>query len=81
VKEHLELRLQETLEEAKRHHNSYISIRDQYNNFIEGRVNQMVEACLKNPKKQADPSYSIKSNKAKADIIQTLKVNLEAQQE
>lgn len=75
--EHLEIRLKETLEEAKRHYQSYISIRDQYNVFIEGRVNAMVESCLKN-NKQSDPSYSIKSNKAKSDMIQTYKVNLEA---
>ena len=43
MKEHLELRLTETLNEAKRHYESFINIRDQYNTFVDGRVNQMVE--------------------------------------
>ena len=30
----MELRLQETLGEAKRHYNSYVDIREQYNSFV-----------------------------------------------
>ena len=63
-----------------RHYNSFISIRDQYNDFVQGRVNQMVEQCQKSNRAN-DPTNSVKANKAKADIIQTLKVTLEAQQQ
>ena len=42
----MELRLNETLAEAKRHHQSYIDIRDQYNNYIEGRINIMYQKLL-----------------------------------
>lgn len=35
----MELRLQETLAEAKRHYNSYVDIREQYNSFVQGRIN------------------------------------------
>ena len=42
-KEMMEKRLSETLQEAKRHYTSYIEIRDQYNNFVEGRINKMIE--------------------------------------
>ena len=83
VSEHYELRLKETLEEAKRHYESYIAIRDQYNSFLQGRINLMMETCLNgaNIGNKSDPALSIKANKAKADAIQQMKVNLEAQQE
>lgn len=77
----MELRLSETMAEAKRHYQSYVDIRSQYNSFIEGRINQMVEHCKNNNAKDTPGMNSIKSQKAKADIIQTLKVNLEAQDE
>ena len=38
-KDYMELRLQETLAEARRHHQSYMDIREQYNSFVEGRIN------------------------------------------
>ena len=41
MKEYMELRLQETLAEAKRHYQSYVDIREQYNQFVSGRINQM----------------------------------------
>ena len=41
MKEYMELRLQETLAEAKRHYQSYVDIREQYNSFVSGRINQM----------------------------------------
>ena len=41
----------------------------------------MVDHCKNNPSKDTPGMNSIKSQKAKADIIQTLKVNLEAQDE
>ena len=44
----MEKRLSETLEEAKRHYQSYIDIRDQYNNFVEGRINKMIEQSMNN---------------------------------
>lgn len=74
----MEVRLQETMAEAKRHHQSYLDMRQQYNNFVESRLNQMVDHC-KNSAAHETPSNSIKSNKIKSDLIQTLKVNLEAQ--
>jgi len=80
-KEQMELRLSETMAEAKRHYQSYVDIRSQYNSFVEGRINQMVDHCKNNPSKDTPGMNSIKSQKAKADIIQTLKVNLEAQDE
>lgn len=79
VKEHLELRLKETLEEAKRHYSSYIKIRDEYNSFLESRINTVVEACTK--LKPNDPTNSVKASKAKADLIQMMRANLEAQQQ
>ena len=36
-----ELRLEETMKESKRHHNNYVELRNQFNNFLEGRINQM----------------------------------------
>lgn len=48
VKDHLELRLQETLEEAKRHYQNYTSMRDEHNRFLESRLNKLVEVCLQN---------------------------------
>jgi len=41
----MELRLQETMAEAKRHYQSYMDIRQQYNAFVEGRLNQMIDHC------------------------------------
>lgn len=41
----------------------------------------MVEHCKNNSSKETPGVNSIKSQKVKADIIQTLKVNLEAQEE
>jgi hypothetical protein len=77
----MELRLSETMAEAKRHYQSYMEIRSQYNNFIEGRINKMVDHCKNSANKDTPQMNSIKSTKVKADIIQTLKVNLEAQDE
>lgn len=37
----MDLRLQETLAEAKRHYQSYMDIREQYNTFVDGRLNRM----------------------------------------
>ena len=39
----------------------------------------MVEHCKNNTSKDTPQMNSLKTNKVKADIIQTLKVNLEAQ--
>jgi hypothetical protein len=39
----------------------------------------MIDHCKNSKSAQETPSNSIKSNKIKADLIQTLKVNLEAQ--
>lgn len=61
----MEMRLSETMAEAKRHHQSYMDIRQQYNSFLEGRLNQMIDHC----KSTDTPSSSIKSNKIKADLI------------
>ena len=38
--EYLNLRLEETMNEAKRHFSNYISVRDTYNAFLESRLNQ-----------------------------------------
>ena len=70
----MELRLAETLAEAKRHYESYMDIRDQYNAFLEGRINQLSDIMLC---KQNNPKLSpIKQQKTYQDAIQTLKVNL-----
>ena len=37
----MELRLSETMAEAQRHYKSYQDIREQYNNFVEGRLNTL----------------------------------------
>jgi hypothetical protein len=68
IKLHLEARLKETLEEAKRHYESYMTMRDQYNQFVEGRINQMVEKCMS--KDQKEVINSVKQNKLKSDVIQ-----------
>ena len=39
----MEVRLQETMSEAKRHYQSYMDIREQYNRFVEGRLNIMIK--------------------------------------
>ena len=76
----MELRLNETLAEAKRHYHSFVDIRNQYNNFIEGRINLMVEH-IKKGDASSTKSQSIKVQKLNADLQQTLKVNLEAQEQ
>ena len=53
IKEYMELRLQETLAEAKRHYNSYVDIREQYNSFVQGRINQTFNSVYE---KQAQKS-------------------------
>jgi hypothetical protein len=45
-KEYMEARLAETMAEARRHHQSYIEIREQYNAFIDGRINSMINTVL-----------------------------------
>jgi len=35
----MDLRLQETMAEAKRHYSTYMDMREQYNSFVEGRLN------------------------------------------
>jgi hypothetical protein len=37
--EYLQQRLEETMIEAKRHFQNYISVRNMYNNFLESRLN------------------------------------------
>lgn len=81
INKQLELRLTETLAEAKRSYDSYISMREQYNAFLQGRINQLMDYCLNTPNSKADPTHSSKLNKAKSDAIQQLKVNLEAQEQ
>lgn len=49
-KEHMELRLSETLAEGKRHYQSYMNMRDQYNSFVEGRLNKMYDYIVKSMK-------------------------------
>lgn len=73
----MDIRLEETMAEAKRHYQSYLDIRQQYNCFVEGRLNQMIDHCKTT--NDTPSSSSIKSNKIKSDLIQTLKVNLEVQ--
>ena len=62
LKELMELRLQETLAEAKRHYNSYVDIREQYNSFVQGRINQVFKQVYdqsKSPMKSSPmPSQS-----------------------
>jgi hypothetical protein len=72
----MEARLAETLAEARRHHKSYMDIREQYNNFVEGRINSMITNLLGGTTKTPG-----KATKVHLDAIQTLKVNLEAQME
>lgn len=55
-KDYMESRLQETLAEARRHHQSYMDIREQYNSFVEGRINQMI----KNLETNKTPSKAVK---------------------
>jgi hypothetical protein len=63
----MELRLNETLAEAKRHYQSFVDIRNQYNNFIEGRINLMVEQ-MKKVDQSSTKSQSIKVQKLNADL-------------
>ena len=37
--ETMELRYKKTMKESKRHHNNYVELRNQFNNFLEGRIN------------------------------------------
>jgi uncharacterized protein (DUF3084 family) len=48
LKELMEVRLEETLGEAKRHYQSYVDIREQYNSFVNGRINQMFKHVIEN---------------------------------
>ena len=66
-KDYMELRLNETMAEAKRHYQSYIDIRNQYNNFIEGRINTMVDQMKKLDGGSAK-SQSIKAQKLHSDL-------------
>lgn len=92
LKELMELRLSETMAEAKRHYQSYTDMRDQYNTFVEGRMNQLFQMCQsansrpdKSPMGSTkgsvapSPISTMKQQKLHQDLIQTLKVNLEAQ--
>ena len=56
MKEHMELRLNETLAEAKRHHQLYLEMRDQYNNYIEGRINIMYKKIAEAGKSDGNSS-------------------------
>jgi len=40
-KEFMEVRLSETMAEAKRHYESFKDMRTQYNSYVEGRINKM----------------------------------------
>lgn len=85
-KEYMEARLQETLSEAKRHYQSYLDIRDQYNSFLQGRINKTFTALLESSQtatssQKTSPINTLKHQKLQQDLLQTLKVNLQAQQE
>lgn len=62
-----EIRLQETLAEAKRHHKNYVELRDQYNDFVDGRLNKMIDAVLGNNLSHASPDLSARSMSNKAN--------------
>ena len=62
-------RLEETLNEARRHFNNYIKIRNQFNKFLETKLSQ-----------GQNPGGS-KSQKIQSDILNVLKRNLELQEE
>ena len=79
VVDHLESRLKESLKEAQRHYDKFVDMREQYNSFVEGRINQLTEQCL--ARDARDPINSARQTKAKSDITQQLRVNLEAQEQ
>ena len=61
-------------DDAPQSYKDYMEIREQYNSFVEGRINQMIKVL--------DASKTpAKATKLHQDVIQTLKVNLEAQYE
>jgi len=71
MKEHMELRLNETLAEAKRHHQSYIEMREQYNNYIEGRINIMYKKIIET--KGGEGNNSVRGTPGGSAQMQSIK--------
>ena len=64
--EYLQIRLEETMSEAKRHFSNYINARDTLTLFMESRLNQ------------TQVQGGVKGQKIHNDILNVLKKNLEA---
>ena len=70
----MEARLAETMAEARRHHQSYVEIREQYNNFIEGRINSMMNTMLGAEANAGNQSSRYNSNTPKMNSLKAQKL-------